>query len=261
MDPDRAPAGSVVVVEVRELHDSIRQVLDSRPGKPFRVIELVRHRGADLVGGVRLELVEELPLSRAKGGDLGPHVAEDLLRHAHVGFDEAQQRGVGLTPVDDLGGRDPEPLLEDLGAVGRVAARDPPAHVGVVQDDGEERNPLVVLEHRPEHEDVVEMARPRIRVVVGEDIARLHVVAEVVEASPEGGHGRAEMHRQGEALGHEPAGAVADGGREVEVVLDHRRARGPDHGEDHVVRDGDEPLVDELAGEGFVCNFLLPCPG
>ena len=160
MDPDRPPAGPVVVVPVRELRDAVGQVLDSRPGKPLRILELVRHRGAELLGGIRLELLDELPLTGAKGCNLGPHVAENLVRHAHVGLDDAQQRGVGLTALDDLRGRDPEPLLEDLGAVGCVAARDAPAHVGVVQDDGQERNPLAVLEHRLEHEDVVEMARP-----------------------------------------------------------------------------------------------------
>ena len=56
-----------------------------------------------------------------------------------------------------------------------------PAHVGVMQDQADERDPLATRrEDGQVHEDVVQVAGPRIGVVVGEDVAGMDVVAEFV---------------------------------------------------------------------------------
>ena len=96
----------------------------------------------DVIG---LQLLEQPALAHAQGRDLGPHVAQDLVRNPHVLLDHPHQGDIGLATLDDFGRRNAQPFLENLGAVGRVAARHPAPHVGVVQNDTEEGDPNTVL--------------------------------------------------------------------------------------------------------------------
>ena len=70
-------------------------------------------------------------------------------------------------------------LLVDLGVVAGVAAGDAAADVGLMGDHARPTHQEVVHEDRLEDEDVRQVAGALVRVVVGEDVARLDVVAEV----------------------------------------------------------------------------------
>ena len=103
-----------------------------------------------------------------------------------------------MATIDDLRWWNAQPFLEYFGAVGRVATWNATSHVGVVHYDAEESDPLPILEDGLEHEDVVEVASPRIGVIVGQDVTRMDVVPKIVETSLQRWHCCADMNRQGQ---------------------------------------------------------------
>ena len=53
----------------------------------------------------------------------------------------------------------------------------------MVQDKPQEGDPHAVFVDRLEHEHVVEMARARVGVIVGEDVTLVDIVAELLQAA------------------------------------------------------------------------------
>jgi hypothetical protein len=72
---------------------------------------------------------------------------------------------VGAAGLVELERRDAQALGEDLGRVGRVAARHPAAHVGLVADGAGEGHQPLVYEERRDDEDVRQVHAARERVV------------------------------------------------------------------------------------------------
>ena len=91
-------------------------------------MELV-HRGRDRVAPAALAELGDPPLGEPVRGELGAQVAAALVRVAHVGEDDRHDL------VGEANGRKDEPLLVEVGRVGRQARGLRAADVGVVRAD------------------------------------------------------------------------------------------------------------------------------
>ena len=186
------------------------------------------------------------------GRELGAQVAEQLNRQAHVLLDERHDGLVEDALVVELHRRDAQPLGIDLGRVRGVRAGDPAADIGVVADRAGEGETLALVKQRLEDEDVGQVHAAVERVVHDEDVAGRHVVPEVAHDRLHGGRHRAEMARQGQALGREPAVGVGEARRIVHVVLEHARIGRPEHGKRHLVGDREDRVLEQLERDRVV---------
>ena len=118
------------------------------------------------------------------GADLGVHVAGQMLGEARVAGDDAECRLVELAGIVELDRRDQQPLHPRVGGVDRQAARHRAADVVVVTEDLAEADQPLAVEDRHRGAEVGDVADATARVVgvvPEEDVARLDVVAEVLE--------------------------------------------------------------------------------
>ena len=241
--PKSTPSSSI---QSSKSYSPSRSSASAAPGHALGVVEhLVHHRarGAEAVAG---DLGADLALGDLAGRELGAQIAEHLDGDAYVALDQAPQGLVALPAVEQLHRRDPQPLLVDLGRVRRVRAGDPAPDVSLVRGAARERDALAVHEHRLEHEDVGQVHPALEGVVQGVDVALAHVVVVAVEDRGKGGPHRAEVHRQGEALGDDAAPGVGDRGREVHVVAQHPGIGGAAYGHRHLVGGGEQGVLEEL---------------
>ena len=145
---------------VGRLVAAVRELGDRRAHAPLRVGEELVHRREDQLAAAPLAELGEPPLREPVRRELRAEVAAALVGVAHVG--EQDRRDL----VGEAHGRDDEPLLVDLGRVGRQARRLGAADVGVVgAADGE-----AALRARDER-DVGEVRAAGEGVVEDEDLA------------------------------------------------------------------------------------------
>ena len=142
--------------------------------------------------------------------ELGAQVAEQLDRQTDVLLDERHDGLVYLARLVELHRRDTQALGIDLGRVGGIRPRHAAADIDVVADGAGEGQPLALVEQRLDHEDVGKVHAAVERIVHDEDVAGRHVVPEVAHDRFHRSRHRAEMSRQGQALGRELAVGVGE---------------------------------------------------
>ena len=119
------------------------------------------------------------PLAELEAPHVGADVAHAVLGVADVEEDHLEHVAAQRTRFVELHGRDPDPLLVDLGGVsdGRLSAG-LAAHVGPVAGVGDEAQQLVAGEYRGGERDVGEMRRAAaVGVVEGEHVSRAQRLA------------------------------------------------------------------------------------
>ena len=246
-EPDRlAVVHAVVVDPVLERDLPVRQGRDRGPGQALRVVRDLFHVGEGGSRAMVLDQLDELARRDLARGELGAQVAEYLDGHANVLLDEGPQRVVPRPPAHQLEGGDAESLLVDLGRVGGVRARHPAAHVDLMGGGGGERDPIPTDEYRPEDEHVRQVHAAFEGVVHDEHVAFVDVALELAEHGGERGFDGAEVHRDGQALCDHPAVRVRERRREVHVVAQDPRIGGPADGHRHLVRDGEDGVLEQL---------------
>jgi hypothetical protein len=114
---------------------------------------------------------------------------------------------------------------------------------------------------RLEDEDVRQVHAAVERVVHDEDVALDHVVAVVAHDRFHRRRHRAQVSRQGQALGDQLALAVGEAGRIVHVVLQDARVGRSEDGQGHLVGDREDRVLEQLEGDrifGFGHAAMLP---
>ena len=251
VDVDGLGVDAVVVDVVDEVPLALRQGGNLGAGQGLGGVEDVGHVGLHLLEAVLVDEAEEVALTEADGGEKGLDVAENLVGDADVLLEDAPDGAVELAFVVELEGREDQALLEYLGVVAGVATGDAAADVGLVADAAGPADEDIVHEDGLEEEDVGQVAGALVGVVIGKDVAGLHVVAEGVHHALEGRGHAAEVRREGEALGDLLALGVEEGGGEVHAVLDDGGAGGADHGEGHGVGGAHEGVLDDFTSYGI----------
>ena len=140
--------------------------------------------------------------------------------------------------------------MVDLGRIRRVRARHTPADIDVVADHGGKGHMRALVKNRFEHEQIRQVHAAGIGVVQAEDIALAYAVAIFLHHGPKGAGNRAQMPRQSQALRHQPAAGVAEGGGKVHVVLEDAGIGGAHHGQRHLIGDRVHGILEELEQHG-----------
>ena len=252
------PVGHPVVVEDFLVPvGSVRQRRNLGPRPGLRVVE---ERPRTPVDGVRPEAGEALLDATDPGGvgrNLRPEVPFALARGAGVETHELDDVAAELPLVEQLDGRDPQPLLEDARAIGALAARHLAADVGVVGDVGDERHQPAIEEDRARKCQIGQVrsaAHVRIvreEAVTGAETVRRIAPGDVLHETEEG----AQMEGGDRGQGEEVARGVEDRDRAVAPFLDVRRVRGLDQGGHHLVGRGREAVRDDLGGDWIATRF------
>ena len=105
-------------------------------------------------------------------------------RVAHVGADQVVERAHAPAALDQLDRREDQPLLEELGALGALGAREAAADVDVVGDRAGPGDERAVAVERREHLQVGRVRAAHVRVVREDRVARRDVVAPLRAAPP-----------------------------------------------------------------------------
>ena len=172
-------------------------------GKPVEIVgpELVEHRLQATIAGI-------------VAGGQRIHVADHLIRLAHIAADDAQQRLVDLPAFDKFHDRKEEPFLIDLIAIRPETAA---ANIDHMRGRGEEADMQAVSKDRRDDSEIMQMAGAEPRVVGNEDIAFEDVLGAdgTGEMSHALGH-RIDMARcAGDRLGDHPTPAVEKTRRQI----------------------------------------------
>ena len=147
-------------------------------------------------------------------GDLGPQVTAPEAGGADVGEEEVHHVGHVFAVAHQTHRRDDDALLEDLARVARHGAGTHPAHVGVVGPRHRVPDNLSLVGDGRDERYVGQMRPARVRVVYGEDVARLRVAA----------------HYGSNGLGHRPevdGDVLGLGDHQALLVEERRRAVAP----------------------------------
>ena len=216
--------------------------------------------------GRAAEACEEPPdvLRRlARGPEHGVEVPATLAGDAHVVEEEGEPGLVHPPAIADPGRHDAKSLLVDLlHAPGEAPRGHAPDIAPVAAGRGEHREPPVV-EHREEHQHVVEMGAAGVGVVVNEDVAVMDVGAEHPH------HFRRRVrHREVvdgvvvHPLRDQPPVGGDERAREVVPFVDDRRVRRMDDVRAHLVDDRDQGFANQLEPADLLHLALscLSCP-
>ena len=183
----------------------------------------------------------------AVGGELGPKVRHALPRAAHAARDPLQHVPVELAAFHEAAGLDHDALLVERVRVGRHAAGDPAADVGVVGAAGCVSGQLAVHVDGGDDRDVRQVGAAAVRVVEDERVAGLRVLGG--DRLHGRGHGP-EMHRDVLGLHRHLAGRVEQRGRGVAPLLDVRGMGRADEHHSHLLAGGAERADHHLEGHG-----------
>ena len=252
---------AVVVDSVLEGPFAVRQLAQRRAREAFAVVQQFLHEEARAVRAMLRDQVPEGAVRDGAGGQLRAQVPHHLVRHAHIALEEQEEGLVRPAALEDAHGRDAQALLVDLGAVRCVGPRDAPAHIRVVADRRGEGQAHAIDEQGPEDEDVGQVHPALEGVVEREDVALRHVVPVFADDGGECLRDRPEVGWQGQPLRDQPALPVAEGGRVVHVVLEHRGIGRAVDRQRHLVGDGEQRVLEQLEGDGIVAavgHAMLP---
>ncbi len=249
LDRQGDPVGAVLVDAV---------VVEQRLGAVLPVGNL-GYRGADLacarlqqlVGGLadglRTVLLQERlepPFADRGGPDLAVEHALHQGAHPHVGQDEFP----GVTPqfalLDDAGRRDADSLLQDVPGAGVEPDDTAATDVDVVSLGRRPEDELTVPEDRPGDGDVRQMRAAVERVVVDEDVAVVHVVAEELRDGAQGEGRRPADDGNVVGLREQPAVGAEERGREVAGFHEDGRAGRAQHRLAHLAGDAVQGAAD-----------------
>ena len=128
------------------------------------------------VAGHALRPVHREELAQPRGPQpsrrhLGHEIAGEDIRQPDVPPEQVEQVLVQLAAAEELGGRDDDALLVELGGVGGHAARGAPAHVLVMAHGARQRHRPPVGEHGKGQRDVRQMGPPVVGIVEEEGVA------------------------------------------------------------------------------------------
>ena len=141
-----------------------------------------------------------------------------------------------------------------------VPASGAAADVGIVGDAGGEAEQAVLMEDRPEEEDVREVHAAVVGIVHDEHVAGMDVVGIFPHQRRDGVGDGAEMHRHAEPLGDQPAAGVAEAGGEVHAFPHHLRVGGAHDRDRHLVGEIAEAVLDHLEGHRVGEGSEPACP-
>jgi hypothetical protein len=167
---------AVVLHPLREFVDTVGDRRDLGPHPALRVVHQLVRRLLDEPPPVPVEQLQHAALRDPQGADLGVQVAPGAARRAMVGHDQPPELEVVLVALDDLHGRDAQPLLEDLGRVGGERADRLASDLREMTHVGDEAEELALVEDAPHHAVLGDVRAAPIRVVVQDDVPRLERV-------------------------------------------------------------------------------------
>ena len=186
--------------------------LEERPGRQ------------DRVGAEAVEQLQHAALAEPAAGQHRADVAPEDVGEARVAQEDAERLVVQHALAVDAHGRDDDALVEDLGGVGRDAARPHAADVPEVAPRLREGDELAAVEHRRgEHHvrRVGDAAARAVAVVVPVEVAGAHRGGRVLLEDDLGEVAEERHHR---AAHHAPA-RIEDAGEVVVLLADERRHR------------------------------------
>ena len=199
-------------------------------------------------GGERFEIVDAV-LAHERGqalgadrvrGDEGMHVAQHLRGIAHVLGEQREQVLVRHARAEQLHRRDLDAFLENLACLERVLRAADVAHV---TDRADEADELTIAEHRRQRRDVEQVPGAEPRIVGDQHVARHQRLGGIFREQRLHGTREAEIeHRHRARRVHQRLTLrVEQLAGEILRFRDDERERRADHGEPHLVHDGDEP--------------------
>ena len=190
----------------------------------------------------------DAPLGDPDRGELGIDVAHGEPRQADIVEDDADDVVDQPVVAGEADAGEAEPLLEDRRGVRRDAAGDRAADIEEMGDrDGIGDQPAVG-EDRPDDGEVAGVGAALEGIVGEEGVAGMHVGAEALDDELHLAREGAGEDGDAVGLGDEVAAPVADAAGEVEHLVDHRAHRGAGEHDRHLVDDGEQLAVDDLAG-------------
>ena len=187
------------------------------------------------------------------GAGLSPDVAHGLVRGAHVGADELDERLVRLARADQLGEWDVQALLEQLARFDSAHAT---ADVGHVRRGGREGHESVAVAHSvkdgPHKRHIAHVPCPLPGIVGDQDVARSHGVGTQLapKVAHRGRQGANERRDTSRVLRQCVAPGVREHTREVIGLVRQRRKRRADNRLGRLVDDGDEARPEHLQRDG-----------
>ena len=234
------------LVEAVVLHgraiDAIRDLAD---GSAHRIFRTQPHLGAERIEVHGLQQALKPLAHGAAARDLGPDVAEPLLRDAHVLGDDLDQDIVRLAAVEQPHQRNLQTFFIDLAT--RVAAK-LAADVGQMRHDRGEPDQLTAVKDRRRGGDVVHMPRSLPRIIGDEHVAGLHGIGR--KFFEEGAHGRRqttdEAGKTHGGLRQRASLCISQHDGEVVSITHQRREAGPDERGGGLVDHADQALPEDF---------------
>ena len=207
---------------------------------PFlRVVDQALHVKDGLLRPVFADDLGEAVLAHVVGRQLGLEIALGFLAGADVGCDQGHYLLIHHPGLHDPDGRNPDPLLEDLGGDGRHAPRGDAPDVHMMGQVGQDAQALPFMEQGRDDADVGQMGAADVGVVGDDGIAG---VEGLHRENLQGGfdHRRHQPQVEGDmlGLGHQFSFSRIDPGGAVPAVLDVGRKGGPDQGRTHLLGHG-----------------------
>ena len=264
LEADRHLRAEVVLHVLGEAVGAVGNLPDRRARPQLRVVEdrvdPLHHRVEPELRHHRLDAA----VARVHRRDHRLDVAPVRLGDAAVVPDQVLDVLLEHAGPVELGGPEPEPLLEDLGRPRPHAGRHRPADVGGVDEGVAPADDAPPVEDGAEDVDVgqVRAERPRQVGVVADDDVALVVAVEVGEGL---GHVEPEVRRgaQVPGIGHVLPAGGHEPGREVRGLLHEGRVGGalhdPRHVLDHrlvvVAQDLERDAVDRHDGRTSITRF------
>ena len=232
------------VVTVRDgLHLPARQDLRAVQ----QLVDVVEHA----LRPVRREQLAQPDGPQPPRGDLRHEITAEHLGQPYVSLDQIEEVLVQLAAAEELGGRDDDALLVELGGIRRHAARRAPAHVLVMAHGARQRHRPPFGEHGQGERDVRQVGAAVVGIVEEEGVAVAHALGRERAHDALGrALERSQVDGNGRGLGDRLALDVEEGRRGVEALLDDRRRRALEQGQLHLVGDGLEAVAQHLQEHG-----------
>ena len=243
VDANRLRGNAVVVQEIGEAVNAIRQLADRGAHHALAVILQLAHVAVD-AGQAVLAGDFEQPVGAAPvGHHLRQQVALAFVRRAHVGQNKAQQALIQLPAARQQHRRNANAFLINF-ARERHRPRAHAADVGVVRaiGDVESRAAFAVQKHSGDGGDIGQMRAALKRIVEDRDIARSE--RECVDGVAHGEGHRAQMHRHVVAHRDGLATGIVDGARVIAALLDVGGKCGLAEHRAHFLGDGNEDVAE-----------------
>ncbi len=252
-----AAAAAVVLHGVAEAVDAVGDPFQHRADGALGVGHELRHAPLQPAAPVAPGQAGEPLPAPGHRRELGAQVPGPLLRRPDVGQDHLPHPLPRLARLDQLHGRDHEPLLQELPGQRERAGRRPP-DVGVVGPRRHVAHLPAVGEDRRHHRDVGQVGAPAVGVVEHGHVALAQL--EALDARLHRQRHRPQVDGDVRRLGRHPRVGVEDGAGEVPALLDVRRVGGPPQHPAHLVGHRREEVPEDLEPDGVGGGVAGPPP-